>query len=334
MVAWATLDQGLAQARVADRPDAVMAGGAGPEAVVGVGGGRGPSVGQSSTSQPPVPVRDTCDVVAGDRLRAAGGGGGPPQVDGGRPRACAVKRPGRVRQEVHRGGAGLVRGISRSVEVDGRHPVVARDAPGEARVAVAGVRAPGIAHQSRPGITPVRRHFDQVPGDAAPAIRTRLIPLQLDRRGAVGHRREVARLPGNPGARLSGDVSHRHVEAERAIAGQIPKRVGAAVVVEHPNRVEAVDGAGQKQEHIAGGHFDLGHGLDVERVALEEGYLEVAGRRDEILIEVFVEDDDDFVAVDLRVADYRAPGVHVDLENAPQRGIPLPRLFCTTFEGI
>ena len=139
-----------APARPVDRRDPVMAGAAGAEAAVGVGGGSGIGVGLEH--QPPAGSgAGHLDAVACDRRRAAAGGGVPAHQDGGRPLGPGRQSTGRVRQEVLRGGAGLVRGISRSVEVDGRHPVVARDAPGEARVAVAGVGAPGIPHQIGPG---------------------------------------------------------------------------------------------------------------------------------------------------------------------------------------
>ena len=227
------------------------------------------------------------DPVAGDRGRAAGGGGVPAQLDGGHPPGCGRHSPGRVRQEVLRRGAGDVGGVSCAVEVDRGDPVVARDARSEAGVAVAGVCVPGIPRQIPPRDLAVRRHLDQISGDSGAAIRERGVPLQFDHRGTVGARREFARLARDPGARLSGDVSHRHIEAERAIADQVPERVGAGVAVEQSNRVAGEDWLGQGQEHLARDHFDIGYGPDVEHTVPEEGNGKVVGRRDDVLIEVF-----------------------------------------------
>ena len=312
----------LAGAGAVDRRDPVVAGGARPEPAVGVAGGRGGRVGMEHRPAAGSRARPF-DAVAGDCSRAARGRSTPAQLDGGRSLGRCPQRPGRARHDILRGGVGHVRRISRPVEVDRRHPVVARDAPRETIVAVARVGVPGIAFQRRPGVTPVRRHLDLVPGDFPPAVVGRSIPVQVDRVGAVGRRRQVARLPGNPGARLSRDVPHRPVEAEREVADLVPERVGGAVVVEHPNRVERVYGAGQKQEHLARRHVYPGYGLDAARAAPEEVHLEVARRWHVVLIEIFVESDGDFIAGDPRVAHYRAPGVHVDLDR--RRRVPLPR---------
>ena len=208
------------------------------------------------------------------------------------------------------------------VEVDRRNPVVTRDAGFEALVRVARVGVPGIPYQIRPGGAIVPRHLDQVPGDSGAAIAERGVPLQFDHRGTVGGRREVARLAGDPGARLSGDILHRDIEAERAIADQIPEAVVGAAVVEKADIVAGQDGLGQGQEHLARDHFDLGHGPVVVRTAPEEGNEEVATRRDDILIEVFTEVDNDFVAVDSRLVLLRDPIVHLEGER-PVR-VPLP----------
>ena len=309
-----------APARPGDRRDPVMAGAAGAEAAVGVSGGSGIGVGLEH--QPPAGSgAGHLDAVAGDRRRAAGGGGGPAQLDGGRPPGPGRHSPGRVRQEVLRRGAGDVGGFARPVEVDRGDPVVARVARVEARVAVAGVGAPGIPRQIPPRVPAVRRHLDQVPGDLGAAIRERGVPLQFDRRGTVVERREVARRAGDPGLRLSGDVSHRHIEAERAIADQIPERVGPGVAVEHSNRVVGEDWLGQGQEQLARDHFGLGHGPDVEHTVPEEGNGKVVDRRGDVVIEVFTEDDDDIAAVDLRLAHFRGLIVHVEGERPPD--VPL-----------
>ena len=182
-----------------DRRDSVVAGAAGAEAGVGVCGGCGLRVG---LKRHPAAASGAghFDPVAGDRASSVGEGRSPAQRDHG----CAPGRggqpPGCVRHAQLRRRAVDIRGAARSGRVDRRHPVVAGGAPGEAGVTVAGRRAPGIA-QSRPPRTSVRRPFDPVSCDRAPAVLQRGVPVQFDHRGAVGDGLEVARRPGRPGGR-------------------------------------------------------------------------------------------------------------------------------------
>ena len=168
----------------------------------------------------------------------------------------------------------------------------------------------------------VPRYLDQVPGDSGAAVLLRLVQSSSITVGPSSDAVRVARRVGDPGARLSGDVSHRDIEAERAIADQIPEAVVGGAVVEQADIVVGQDGLGQGQEHLARDHFDLGHGPVVVPTAPEEGNEEVATRRDDILIEVFTEVDNDFVAVDSRLVLLRDPIVHLEGER-PAR-VPLP----------
>ena len=235
--------------------------------------------------------------------------------------------PGGAGQDLLRGVVGDVGGGSRAVEVDGRHPVVVRDARRQAFVAIGGDRVPGIALQG--GVGPsgagVRRHLDPISGDPGAAVRGRRVPLQFDRVGADDRRRQVTRRAGQSGGRAIGDVSHGPFEAEHTIADKVPERVGAGVAIEHRNRIVLLDRAVQTQEHLGRGHIDTGCGLAAEHTSPEVGNGKVAGGRDGALIQTFVKDDDDLVPVDLRVDDFRPLRVHGDVARIPTGGFPRGR---------
>ena len=300
-----------APARPVDRGDPVVAGGAGTQSPVRVGRDAGPRVG---LEHPPggAAGRGRLDPVAGDRGPAHGRRRRPVQLDGRGAPGARAHPPGRVREGDARRGARDVRGTSLVEGVDREDPVVTGRVRREAGVPVPGRGARGAPRQGRPRVAAVVRHLDPVADDVAAALVGRGAPVELDRRDAVCHGRERPRRAGR--LALAGVVPDgRELELLREVAGPVPERPGAHVVVEHLDFVAGTDRAGQRQDHLRRVDVDPRHPLGVRVAVPGDEHVEVGGRRDGALVEVLVERDDELVAHDLGAERLGNPGVRLEV---------------------
>ena len=179
-------------------------------------------------------------------------------------------------------------------------------------MAVPGRGARGAPRQGRPRVAPVARHLDPVADDVAAALVGRRAPVELDRRDAVGRRGERPRRARR--LALAGVVPDgRELELLREVAGPVPERPGAHVVVEHLDFVAGTDRAGQRQDHLRRVDLDPRHPLGVRIAVPGDEHVEVGGRRDGALVEVLVERDDELVADHFGAERLGNPGVRLEV---------------------
>ena len=169
-----------------DGGDAVVAGVAGGQADVGVGGGDGERV--AHMADPALAaVHGDLDAVAGDVGPAVAGRRGPVQVNGVPAAAGGAEVPRGFRNGGRLGGGeGDAGGVGGAGPVDGGDAVVAGVALGEAAMEVGGGGGDGVGDEVGPVRACILGDLDAVAGDRGPAVAGRRGPVEPDGFPAAG----------------------------------------------------------------------------------------------------------------------------------------------------
>ena len=229
------------------------------------------------------------------RARQPVGVGNPARRGGQRPAGPARARH---RRRAGRRGVDGGRDVGRVAGADGvlrRDPEAAVGLSRGHRDAVRRIRAAGVRHRVLPGRALRGPPLDPVAGDRPPAIVRRPGPGEIDRRVAVGGRRQPGRRVRSGGS-LGRPVARRLGEARRVVADRVLDGVGVVaggrVLVGHLDRLAKADRGGEAHPHqFIGATFDSYPG-DRVRIAIGRD-REGAGRRQVRPVKRLVELDHD-----------------------------------------